>query len=115
MHYQRIRQGKPLGPVDPLHTPSYNGEWFVSDGYVIRWNGQRHESQHRVVMEQILGRELEPWENVHHLNGKRNDNSRENLELWVVPQPAGQRPEDLATWVVKAYPDLVLAAIQSVS
>ena len=67
--------------------------------------------EHRVVLEQVLHRELYPFENVHHKNGVRTDNAPENLELWVRPQPCGQRPEDLVAFVVQHYPDLVRKAL----
>ena len=72
---------------------------------------RRRRPEHHWIMERILGRPLAKWENVHHINGVRTDNRPENLELWTRPQPAGQRPEDLAAWVVAHYPDLVAKAM----
>lgn len=50
--------------------------------------------EHRYVMQQVLGRPLAKNENVHHKNGRRDDNHPDNLELWKRSQPAGIRAAD---------------------
>ena len=60
-------------------------------------------------MEAFLDRHLMPDENVHHRNGLRADNRIENLELWVRPQPNGNRALDAVRWarmILARYEDL---------
>lgn len=67
----------------------------TKNGYItIRIDG-KHVFEHRILMEQKLGRKLEKHESVHHINGIRNDNRLENLELWIGAIRYGQRATDI--------------------
>ena len=111
-HYQRLRKyGDPLagGPIRKF------GDGWKRKGYRQFYDKDHPNSdatgavyEHTKVMSEILGRPLRQGESVHHVNGVRDDNRPENLELWVVHQPKGQRVEDLVVWarqVLEEYGD----------
>jgi hypothetical protein len=80
-------------------------------GYVYHSIFKKTYAEHAIVMEHLLGRPLRLGENVHHRNGVKHDNRPENLELWVKPQAAGQRVQDLVAWIVESYPQYVKEAL----
>lgn len=88
-------------------SPHWKGGRRVSESGYVFLHGEvfpgyeslhREQPEHRIVMARHLNRPLLPEENVHHINGVRDDNRIENLELWTTSQPSGKRVEDVVDW-----------------
>jgi hypothetical protein len=93
-HYRRKRHGIELvGPKKRLGMPTARDRWLDEHGYVrvivpkgtpgsMRYTNLINQAlEHRLVLQNHLGRALLPTETVHHKNGDRSDNRLENLEL----------------------------------
>jgi hypothetical protein len=81
---------------DPLFTKyAEHGTGHVNrDGYRVLGVNGRTVTEHRLVMEKHLGRNLRRTETVHHRDGDRLNNDITNLELWIGNHGSGSRAHE---------------------
>lgn len=91
-HWPHVSVSKDVGVDYSSHVQvnriqTYSG-CVNSNGYIKIWNPKHPMARsdgyalaHRIIMAEHLGRVLKSYEHVHHVNGNRQDNRIENLEL----------------------------------
>lgn len=83
-----------------IKNPNYKGGYVNEQGYhLLRVEGKQ-VYRSRYTMEQAIGRKLNSYETVHHINGNRADDRIENLELWSNAHASGQKVEEKINWAI---------------
>ena len=85
-------------------SPHVFGEKYLSILAPMVVRGAGNVLEHRAIMAISLGRALQPWETVHHIDGSKQNNSFENLVVLTKRQHgrAHQELQRLAFLLVRA-------------
>jgi hypothetical protein len=83
---KEIGLSRPAKPRDGVGSGSNNPAWkggrrIRTDGYVVIWTENGVRLEHRVVIEQVIGRPLYDREVVHHIDENKANNDPYNLRL----------------------------------
>lgn len=77
VHYQRVRKN---GSIALKRRQDGEGS-VVNSGYISFWNGGDRKLGHIIVAETALGKSLPKGAVVHHVDGNKGNNDRENLVI----------------------------------
>lgn len=80
-------QGQRLREKNPMWK---GGRFKNKQGYIHILIDGIYRLEHRYFVQKLLGRDLEDYEHIHHLNGIKDDNRMENLKVVINKEHYGE-------------------------